>query len=66
MVAAATGLLAAIVDEDHELLTVITGEDADHFTTAMIESWITRNHPDVEVEVHHGGQPLYPYFLGLE
>ena len=66
MVAAATGLLAAIVDEDHELLTVITGEDADHYTTAMIESWITRNHPDVEVEVHHGGQPLYPYFFGLE
>ena len=66
MVAAATGLLTAIVDEDHELLTVITGEDADHYTTAMIESWITRNHPDVEVEVHHGGQPLYPYFFGLE
>ncbi len=66
MVAAATGLLAAIVDEDHELLTIITGEDADHYTTAMIESWITRNHPDVEVEVHHGGQPLYPYFFGLE
>ncbi len=66
MVAAATGLLAAIVDEDHELLTVITGEDADHYTTAMIESWITRNHPEVEVEVHHGGQPLYPYFFGLE
>ncbi len=66
MVVAATGLLAAIVDEDHELLTVITGEDADHYTTAMIESWITRNHPDVEVEVHHGGQPLYPYFFGLE
>ena len=66
MVAAATGLLTAIVDEDHELLTVITGEDADHYTTAMIESWITRNHPDVEVEVHHGGQPLYPYYFGLE
>ena len=66
MVAAATGLLAAIVDEDHELLTVITGEDADHYTTAMIESWITRNHPDVEIEIHHGGQPFYPYFFGLE
>ena len=66
MVAAATGLLTAIVDEDHELFTVITGEDADHYTTAMIESWITRNHPDVEVEIHHGGQPLYPYYFGLE
>ena len=22
--------------------------------------------PGVEVEVHDGGQPLYPYFLGVE
>lgn len=66
MLVAATGLLEAIVDEDHELLTVITGEDADNCTTADIESWITRNRADVEVEVHHGGQPLYPYYFGLE
>ena len=66
MLAAATGLLEAIVDEDHELATIITGEDADHYTTATIESWITRNHADVAVEVHHGGQPLYPYYFGLE
>ncbi len=66
LAAAATGLLAEIVDEDHELLTVIAGEGADHYTTALIESWVSRNHPDVEVEVHHGGQPLYPYFFGLE
>ncbi len=23
-------------------------------------------HPDVEVEVHHGDQPLYPYLIGVE
>ena len=66
MVAAATGLLEAIIHKDHELLTIITGQDADHYTTAVIERWITRNRADVEVEVHHGGQPLYPYFFGLE
>jgi len=66
MLAAATGLLAAIVEEDHELLTVIAGEDADNYTTATIESWVTRNHADVAVEVHHGGQPLYAYCFGLE
>ncbi|MDE0607591.1 MAG: DAK2 domain-containing protein [Acidimicrobiaceae bacterium] len=66
LAAAATGLLAEIVDEDHELLTVITGEGSDHHTTALIESWISQNHPGVEVEVHQGGQPLYPYFFGLE
>ena len=66
MLGAATGLLEALVDEEHELLTVIAGEDADNYTTANIESWVTRNHAGVEVEVHHGGQPLYPYYFGLE
>ncbi len=66
MVAAATGLLDAIVEEEHELLTVITGRDADTRTTAAIESWATRNHGGLEVEVHHGAQPLYPYYFGLE
>ena len=23
-------------------------------------------HPQVEVEVHEGGQPLYPYLIGVE
>ncbi|MEM7140131.1 MAG: DAK2 domain-containing protein [Actinomycetota bacterium] len=63
---AATGLLAVILDEDHELLTVIAGEDADVDTTAAIEAWVEEHHPDVEVEVHDGGQPLYPYYFGLE
>lgn len=66
MAAAATGLLASILDDDHELLTVIAGEDADDDVTAEIESWVEANHPEVEVEVHDGGQPLYPYYFGLE
>ena len=28
--------------------------------------WIAEAHPDVEVETHHGGQPLYPYLIGVE
>jgi len=23
-------------------------------------------HPQLVIEVHHGGQPLYPYLIGLE
>ena len=26
----------------------------------------SRGNPTVEVEVHLGGQPLYPYYLGIE
>ena len=55
-----------MLDDEHELLTVIAGEDADDAVTAAIEAWIEEHHPEVEVEVHAGGQPLYPYYFGLE
>ena len=50
----------------YQLLTVIAGDDADDDTTARIEAWVEEHHEDVEVEVHEGGQPLYPYYFGLE
>ena len=66
MAAAATALIDVIVDDEHELLTVIAGADAEPDTTAALEAWVAEHHPDVEVEVHDGGQPLYPYYFGLE
>ncbi|MDW3219165.1 MAG: DAK2 domain-containing protein [Acidimicrobiales bacterium] len=66
MLDAATGLLASILDDEHELLTVIAGDEAEDDVTAAIEAWIEEHHPEVEVEVHDGGQPLYPYYFGLE
>ena len=49
-----------------EIVTLIAGLDAAEATTAAIVSWLAAEHPGVEVEVHEGGQPLYPYFLGVE
>lgn len=63
---AATALLATIMDDDHELLTVIAGEGADDATTAAIEEYARSRAPDLEVEVQTGDQPLYPYYFGLE
>ena len=64
--AAATALLSAIIDDDHELLTVLTGAEADEAATEAIVAHVSENHPEVEVEVREGGQPLYPYYFGLE
>lgn len=62
---AVTGLLDRLVG-DGELLTVIRGADADDDTVAEIEVWMSNHHPGVDVEVHDGGQPLYPYLFGVE
>ena len=64
--AAATALLSTIIGDDHELLTVLTGTEAEAATTEAIVGHVAEHHPDVEVEVSDGGQPLYPYYFGLE
>jgi len=63
---AAIGLLDAIVTDEHEILTVIEGEGATAGTTRHITQWLEDHRPDVEAEIHHGGQPLYPYYFGIE
>ena len=63
---AATALLDALVDEGHELVTIIEGEDAEAEDTARLVAWLGEHRAGVEVEVHAGGQPLYPYLFGIE
>jgi len=66
VVDAAIGLLEAIIDDDAELITIITGLDADASSTASIEGWLADHHGSVAREVQYGGQPLYPYLFGVE
>jgi DAK2 domain fusion protein YloV len=66
VVSATTALLERLVDDERELVTVLCGTDADASTTAAIEAWLQENRPGVEIEVHEGGQPLYPYLFGVE
>jgi DAK2 domain fusion protein YloV len=66
VVSVCTALLERLVDAGREIVTVITGADADAATTAAIEGWLADARADVQVEVHWGGQPLYPYLFGVE
>ena len=66
VVGATTALLDRLVGDDRELVTVIRGDDADDGALAAIEAWMQTYRPGVEVEVHDGGQPLYPFLLGVE
>ncbi|MCB0997064.1 MAG: hypothetical protein KDB21_18345, partial [Acidimicrobiales bacterium] len=66
LLGAVVTLLDELVTADHELVTVIVGADADEACTAAVEAWLAEQRPDVEVEVHDGGQPLYPYLVGIE
>ncbi len=64
--AAAIGLLDALVGADHELALLIEGEEGTADDRAQITGWLAEHRPRLDVEAHHGGQPLYPYLLGIE
>ena len=66
LVETATKLLDRLIGADHEIVTVIEGDGASVATTRQITEWIADHRPDVVAEVHHGGQPLYPYLFGVE
>ena len=66
MVAASCSLLDKLVTPGRELMTIITGDLATARATEEIVAYVADNFDGVEVEVHAGGQPLYPYLFGVE
>ncbi len=63
---ASNQLLARLVTPEHELVTIIEGDGATHANTRRITEFLAESYPQLTVEVHHGGQPLYPYYFGVE
>jgi DAK2 domain fusion protein YloV len=63
---ASNKLLSSLVRPDHELLTLIEGDGSSPANTRRITEFLAEEYPSIIVEVHHGGQPLYPYYFGLE
>ena len=63
---AAQSLLQKLVSDDHEIVCIIEGEGSSAADTRRLTEWLSENHPGVTAEVHHGGQPLYPYLFSIE
>ena len=64
--AASCALLDLLVTDAHDLVTIIEGEGSGAADTRRITEWLKEARPVVETEVHHGGQPLYPYLFSIE
>lgn len=63
---AAKELLQSLIDDESEIVTVIHGEEASEETVEQVTSFIEETYPDIEVEVHNGRQPLYPFIFSVE
>ncbi|BDG32872.1 DAK2 domain-containing protein [Parageobacillus thermoglucosidasius] len=59
-------LLHSLIDEDSEIVTMIYGQEATEEEVEAIVSYIEETYSDVEVEVHNGEQPLYPFIFSVE
>ncbi|OCA85485.1 hypothetical protein A8F94_11385 [Bacillus sp. FJAT-27225] len=64
--ACARELLAKMLDEDSEILTILLGEDVSEEEAEAISTFVEENFPDVEIEIHNGQQPLYSFIFAIE
>lgn len=55
-----------MLDEDSEIVTIYIGEDGDQALADTIAEKLEETHEDVEVEIHQGDQPVYPYLMSVE
>jgi DAK2 domain fusion protein YloV len=59
-------LLEKMITSGEEIVSIFTGEDADEAETDAIVQALEQAHPNIEVEVIPGGQPIYTYLIGVE
>ena len=59
-------MLAQLVDEDTELISLYYGQDVQEESAENFAQEIEDLYPDVDVDVHSGGQPIYYYVISVE
>lgn len=63
---AAIEMVRAMLDEDSEVVTIIYGEDGNKEEAEAIETAVSELDEDLEIEIHEGNQPVYPYLISVE
>lgn len=59
-------LVKCLVEDDSELISLYYGEEIKEEDANKVAEEIMTLYPDVDVEVHSGGQPIYYYVLSVE
>lgn len=63
---AAIEMVKSMLDEDSEVVTIIYGEDGNKEEAEAIETAVSELDEDLEIEIHEGNQPVYPYLISVE
>ena len=57
---------AKMLDEDSEIVSIYIGEDGDEELANGLAQDLIEEYEDLEVEIHQGNQPVYPYIFSVE
>ena len=57
---------AKMLDEDSEIVSIYIGEDGDEELANGLAQDLMEKYEDLEVEIHQGNQPVYPYIFSVE
>ena len=57
---------AKMLDEDSEIVSIYIGEDGDEELANSLAQDLMEEYEDLEVEIHQGNQPVYPYIFSVE
>jgi hypothetical protein len=55
-----------MLDEDSAIVSIYFGSDTTQEAAEELSALIQERHPDVEVEINDGGQPIYYYVISVE
>lgn len=59
-------LVAAMADDDTDLITLFYGEDIASEAAEKIAADLKTEYPEREIELHPGGQPVYYFIIAIE
>ena len=55
-----------LMTDDAATITLFSGNDIQESDSQALLEKVTEKYPDLEVSLHHGGQPLYYYLISIE
>ena len=59
-------MVEQMIDEESSIICIYYGADTDEAAANKLAEDIQADNPDVEIEVHFGGQPIYYYVISVE
>lgn len=66
MLTALKETFSKMLNEDSEIVSIYIGEDGSEELASSLAQDLMEEYEDVEVEIHQGNQPVYPYIFSVE